>query len=143
LSTFGLCNIKWASNTELGYLTRDSQIDCRGFDFMWHSYSDDDISIHNYRKTEGCSRYKRDVKKWLIIGRREMEIVLIGYFLNNVCQIFSLGGFLTNVEIVQWFSAIQIGLITATIWVLMLNALIGFQWLDDGTLVSVGVPLLD
>ena len=75
-----------------------------------------------------------------------MEIVLVGYFLINICQIFSLGGFLTNLTIVkvcslksltrpniQWFSAIQIGLITATIWVLFLNALIGFQWLDDGT----------
>jgi hypothetical protein len=73
-----------------------------------------------------------------------MEIVLVGYFLNNVCQIFSLGGFLTNLTIVQWFSSIQIGIITAMIWVLMLNALIGFQWLDDGTPISVGVsPLVD
>jgi hypothetical protein len=40
---------------------------------------------------------------------------------------------------VQWFSAIQIGLITTTIWVLFLNALIGFQWLDDGTPASMGV----
>jgi hypothetical protein len=39
----------------------------------------------------------------------------------------------------QWFSAIQIGLITATIWVLFLNALIGFQWLDDGTPTSIFV----
>jgi hypothetical protein len=87
----------------------------------------------------------------LTIGRREMEIVLFGYFLINICQIFSLGGFLTNTTVVQvrlsvllstnpqWFSAIQIGLITATIWVLFLNALIGFQWLDDGTPTSIFV----
>jgi Chitin synthase export chaperone len=37
----------------------------------------------------------------LTIGRREMEIVLFGYFLINICQIFSLGGFLTNTTVVQ------------------------------------------
>ncbi len=30
-----------------------------------------------------------------------MEIVLLGYSLINICQIFSLGGFLTNVTAVQ------------------------------------------
>jgi len=30
-----------------------------------------------------------------------MEIVLLGYFLINVCEIFSLGGFLTNATIVR------------------------------------------
>lgn len=29
-----------------------------------------------------------------------MELVLVGYFLINVCQIFSLGGFLTNDTVV-------------------------------------------
>jgi hypothetical protein len=35
------------------------------------------------------------------LGRREMEIVLLGYFLINVCEIFSLGGFLTNLTVVR------------------------------------------
>jgi hypothetical protein len=30
-----------------------------------------------------------------------MEIVLLGYFLNSICQIFSLGGFLTDKVVVQ------------------------------------------
>jgi hypothetical protein len=30
-----------------------------------------------------------------------MEIVLLGYFLINVCEIFSLGGFLTNATVVR------------------------------------------
>jgi len=34
-------------------------------------------------------------------GRREMEIVLLGYFLINLCEIFSLGGFLTNIRVIQ------------------------------------------
>lgn len=35
------------------------------------------------------------------VGRREMEVVLVGYFLICVCDIFSLGGFLTNKTAVQ------------------------------------------
>jgi hypothetical protein len=30
-----------------------------------------------------------------------MEIVLLGYFLINICEIFSLGGFLTNTRVIQ------------------------------------------
>ena len=30
-----------------------------------------------------------------------MEIVLLGYFLINICQIFSLGGFLDNITVVK------------------------------------------
>ena len=33
-----------------------------------------------------------------------MEIVLLGYFLICLCNIFSLGGFLTNLTIVQVYS---------------------------------------
>ena len=31
-------------------------------------------------------------------GRREMELVLLGYAIINICEIFSLGGFLTNAK---------------------------------------------
>ena len=34
-------------------------------------------------------------------GRREMELVLLGYAIINICEIFSLGGFLTNVKVIQ------------------------------------------
>lgn len=39
----------------------------------------------------------------------------------------------------QAFTAIHIGMITASVWVLMLNAVIGFQLLDDGTPISIGL----
>ena len=34
-------------------------------------------------------------------GRREMELVLLGYAIINICEIFSLGGFLTNTTVIQ------------------------------------------
>lgn len=39
----------------------------------------------------------------------------------------------------QGFSAVHIGAITATCWILLLNALVGFQLLDDGTPASIGL----
>ncbi len=39
----------------------------------------------------------------------------------------------------QAFSAIHIGMIIATTWILMLNAIVGYQLIDDGTLLSMGL----
>jgi hypothetical protein len=39
----------------------------------------------------------------------------------------------------QAFTGIHLGLITATLWILMLNGIVGYQLLDDGTPISVGL----
>jgi hypothetical protein len=41
----------------------------------------------------------------------------------------------------QGFSAVHVAAITATCWILFLNALVGFQLLDDGTPLSLGLIL--
>lgn len=41
----------------------------------------------------------------------------------------------------QGFTAVHVATITATCWILLLNALVGFQFLDDGTPVSLGLIL--
>ncbi|KAI5841854.1 chitin synthase III catalytic subunit [Morchella snyderi] len=78
-------------------------------------------------------------RKKAAVGRREIQIFLIGYILMSITEVFSVGGFLTNQTILVWFSALHIGAITATAWVLMLNAVVGYQLLDDGTLLSLGL----
>ena len=40
------------------------------------------------------------------------------------------------------FVAIHIAAIVATSWILMLNGFVGYQYLDDGTAVSVGLLLI-
>lgn len=40
------------------------------------------------------------------------------------------------------FTAVHLGSITATLWVLLLNGLVGYQLLDDGTPLSLGLMLL-
>lgn len=42
----------------------------------------------------------------------------------------------------QGFTAAHLGSIVATLWVLLLNGVVGFQILDDGTPVSLGLILL-
>lgn len=78
-------------------------------------------------------------RKKAAVGRREIQIFLIGYILMSITEIFSVGGFLTNQTILVWFSALHIGAITATAWVLMLNAVVGYQLLDDGTPLSLAL----
>lgn len=42
----------------------------------------------------------------------------------------------------QAFTAIHLGAIVATLWVLLLNGVVGYQLLDDGTPLSLGLLLL-
>lgn len=46
---------------------------------------------------------------------------------------------LTAPAVFQGFTAVHLAAIAATIWILLLNAVVGFQLLDDGTPVSVGL----
>ncbi|KAL7274338.1 hypothetical protein RUND412_002751, partial [Rhizina undulata] len=81
----------------------------------------------------------RSQRKKAAVGRREMQILLIGYIIISLAQIFTIGGFITNHAVLVWFTAIHLGAIAATTWVLMLNAVVGYQLIDDGTPVSVGL----
>ena len=54
-----------------------------------------------------------------------------------LCEIFSQGHFPINNNVRKGFSAAHIAAIVATTWILLLNALVGFQLLDDGTAVSL------
>ncbi|TWU78808.1 hypothetical protein ED733_007241 [Metarhizium rileyi] len=81
----------------------------------------------------------RSERKRAAVGRREMQIFLAGYILISICEIFSVGGFPLNPTARVVFSAVHIGMIIANTWILMLNAVIGYQLIDDGTPLSVGL----
>jgi hypothetical protein len=70
-----------------------------------------------------------------------MQLFLLGYIIISICEIFTVGGFPLDSNVRIAFTAIHIGAITATTWVLLLNGVVGFQWLDDGTLFSIGLIL--
>jgi hypothetical protein len=88
-----------------------------------------------------------------------MQLFLLGYIVISICEIFTIGGFPINdsvrlvrcqtmvmqklqLTLVQVFVAIHIAAITATSWILMLNGAVGYQLLDDGTAVSIGLLLI-
>jgi len=71
-----------------------------------------------------------------------MQLFLLGYILISICEIFTIGGFPLNSSVRLAFVAIHIAAIVATTWVLMLNGVVGYQLLDDGTAVSIGLLLI-
>ncbi|KAH6606680.1 hypothetical protein Trco_005833 [Trichoderma cornu-damae] len=81
-------------------------------------------------------------KKKAAVGRREIQLFLLGYILISICEIFSVGEIPINKTVRVVFSAIHIGMIIATTWILMLNAVVGYQLLDDGTPLSLGLLLI-
>ncbi|EDU46437.1 Chs3p multi-domain protein [Pyrenophora tritici-repentis] len=83
----------------------------------------------------------RTERKKAAVGRREMQLFLLGYIIISICEIFTIGGFPLNSTVRIVFVAIHIAAITATSWMLMLNGAVGYQLLDDGTAVSVGLLL--
>ncbi|KAF1831052.1 hypothetical protein BDW02DRAFT_71924 [Decorospora gaudefroyi] len=84
----------------------------------------------------------RSQRKKAAVGRREMQLFLLGYIIISICEIFTIGGFPLNSTVRIVFVGIHIAAITATSWILMLNGAVGYQLLDDGTAVSIGLLLI-
>lgn len=71
---------------------------------------------------------------------REMQLFLLGYIIIEICEIFTVGKIPDLKESVRiGFTGIHLGMIIATLWILMLNAAVGYQILDDGTPLSLGL----
>ncbi|KFY32978.1 hypothetical protein V495_08551 [Pseudogymnoascus sp. VKM F-4514 (FW-929)] len=81
----------------------------------------------------------RSERKQAAVGRREMQLFLLGYVLIEICEIFTVGVFPLNDTARVAFSGIHLGMIVATTWILMLNAAVGYQIIDDGTPMSIGL----
>lgn len=78
-------------------------------------------------------------RKPAAVGRREMQVFLIGYIIIEICEIFTVGGLPLNQSVRKGFTAVHLAAIAATTWILLLNALVGFQWLEDGTPLSLAL----
>lgn len=64
---------------------------------------------------------------------------LAGYFVIEICEIFTVGGFPLDNDVRKGFTAVHIAAIVATLWILLMNAAVGFQLLDDGTPASLAL----
>ncbi|EPE30887.1 hypothetical protein GLAREA_03854 [Glarea lozoyensis ATCC 20868] len=81
----------------------------------------------------------RSERKQAAVGRREMQLFLLGYIIIEICEIFTVGRFPLSNDVRIAFTGIHLGMIIATLWILLLNAVVGFQLLDDGTPLSLGL----
>jgi len=68
-----------------------------------------------------------------------MQLFLIGFIVVEICEIFTVGGFPLQGGVRRAFSAVHIAAVVATLWILMLNGIVGYQLLDDGTPMSMGL----
>ncbi|KAK5137115.1 hypothetical protein LTR08_001124 [Meristemomyces frigidus] len=81
----------------------------------------------------------RSDRKKAAVGRREMQFFLMGYIIIEICEIFTVGGFPLNGAVRRAFSAVHIAAIVATLWILLMNGAVGYQVIDDGTPLSIGL----
>ncbi|KAI0536906.1 chitin synthase III catalytic subunit [Xylaria digitata] len=84
----------------------------------------------------------RSDRKRAAVGRREMQLFLIGFIIIEIAEIFTVGDFPLSSTARIAFTGIHIGMIIATTWVLLMNAVVGFQILDDGTPLSLGLIII-
>ncbi|KAI2631995.1 chitin synthase III catalytic subunit [Hypoxylon sp. NC1633] len=84
----------------------------------------------------------RSERKKAAVGRREMQLFLLGYIIIEICEIFTVGEFPLSGTVRIAFTGIHIGMIIATTWILLLNAIVGYQVLDDGTPLSIGLMII-
>jgi len=79
----------------------------------------------------------RSQRKRAAVGRREIQLFLLGYIILSICEIFTIGGFPLNNTARIAFTGAHLGVITATTWMLMLNGVVGYQVLNDGSFMSI------
>jgi hypothetical protein len=74
-----------------------------------------------------------------------MQVFLLGYIVICICEIFTVGGIPgideSRHKVIVGWTAVHIATISATFWVLLLNAVVGYQFLDDGTPTSIGLVI--
>ncbi|EFQ32164.1 chitin synthase export chaperone [Colletotrichum graminicola] len=81
----------------------------------------------------------RSERKKAAVGRREMQLFLASFIIIELCEIFTVGDFPLAGNVRIAFTGIHIGMIVASTWILMLNAVVGYQIVDDGTPLSMGL----
>lgn len=70
-----------------------------------------------------------------------MQLFLLGFMICCICEVFTVGGFPLDDTVRRAFTSIHLAAIAATFWLLLANGLVGYQIVEDGTLLSVGLIL--
>ncbi|KNE56738.1 hypothetical protein AMAG_02518 [Allomyces macrogynus ATCC 38327] len=84
----------------------------------------------------------RTHSKYAAVGRSEMGIFNLFFFFTIAFQIISVGGWINSEpqdlrDFLLWAAIIHCGLVAATSWILFLNGLVAFQFVADGSNLSI------
>ena len=78
--------------------------------------------------------------KYTAVGRKEIVLFFYMYAVSVILEFFLVSGIiLTSLDAYKWFVAVYISWNMATLWCLLLNGFVGFQWAEDGTAMSLWV----
>ncbi|KAI8804165.1 chitin synthase III catalytic subunit [Cladochytrium replicatum] len=76
--------------------------------------------------------------KYTAVGRKEIVMFFYMYMACIVVDFFLISGIIPiSSSVYQYFVALEISMIIATLWCLLLNGFVGFQWTEDGTPLSL------
>ncbi|ORZ10399.1 chitin synthase III catalytic subunit-domain-containing protein [Absidia repens] len=76
--------------------------------------------------------------KYTAVGRKEIVMFFYLYMITVFLEMLLVTGIIPTSSVVYpWFTAVHIGLISATFWCLLLNGFVGFQFAEDGTPLSL------
>ncbi|KAG2183096.1 hypothetical protein INT44_006077 [Umbelopsis vinacea] len=72
--------------------------------------------------------------KYTAVGRKEIVMFFYLYMITVFLEMLLVTGIIpTASSVYPWFTAVHVGLISATFWCLLLNGFVGFQFAEDGT----------
>ncbi|KAJ3407519.1 Chitin synthase, class 7 [Chytridiales sp. JEL 0842] len=76
--------------------------------------------------------------KYTAVGRKEMVVFFYMYALTTLVEFFLVSGIIPSASVVySYFAAAHVGLVLTTLWTLLFNGFVGFQWAEDGTPTSL------
>ncbi|ORZ03450.1 chitin synthase III catalytic subunit [Syncephalastrum racemosum] len=76
--------------------------------------------------------------KYTAIGRKEITMFFEMYLMTLVLEMLLESSIIPTASILYpYFTAAHLGLISATLWCLLLNGFVGFQFAEDGTPISL------
>ncbi|KAI1844163.1 hypothetical protein JX265_002936 [Neoarthrinium moseri] len=143
-STLPVCNLLSSNHNQSGNWSAEATCELTGIPLSngQHLENLGSILLCGIAIVTTVFLFLKSERKKAAVGRREMQLFLLGYIVISICEIFSVGGFQLGPTVKVAFSAIHIAFIIATTWVLLLNAIVGFQIIDDGTPLSVGLMVI-
>ncbi|KAI9345782.1 chitin synthase III catalytic subunit, partial [Zopfochytrium polystomum] len=76
--------------------------------------------------------------KYTAVGRKEIVTFFYMYAITTIVEFLLISNIIPTYTVAyQYMTAVYVGLLLATLWTLLFNGFVGFQWMDDGTPLSL------